>query len=124
MSIYYLIYLFCLKEDLGGELFSLSELFPSSDCAGKFLNYLPVDDNGNMGLVTDFGTVQSNIGQLLNASTELLWVNAQKDSQASNSYKYEGEAPHTFHVPGPNNQEGDCLTYSSDVNGQLITMVS
>ena len=77
-----------------------------------------------MGLVTDFGTVQSNIGQLLNASTELLWVNAQKDSQASNSYKYEGEAPHTYHVPGPNFQQGDCLTYSSDANGDLVTMVS
>ena len=78
-----------------------------------------------MGLVTDFGTVQSNIGQLLNASTERLWVNAQKDPQGSNSfYKYEGEAPHTYHVPGPNFQQGDCLTYSSNANGELITMVS
>ena len=111
-----------MQEDLGGELFSLGDLFPSSDCAGKFLNYLPDMD---IDVATDFGTVQSNIGQLLDASTEQLWVNAQRDSQGSNSvYKYEGESSPTYHVPRSENHQGDCLTYSSDANGELITMVS
>ena len=112
-----------MQEDLGGELFSLGELFPSSDCAGKFLNYLPAVDS--MNVVNNFGTVQSNIGQLLNASTEKFWVDAQKVGQASKSlYRYEGESPHTYHLPqGTENQQGDCLTYSSDGNGELISMV-
>ena len=76
-----------------------------------------------MDVATDFGTVQSKIGQLLEASTEQLWVAAQRDSQGSKSlYKYEGESPHTYHDTG--NHQGDCLTYSSDVNGELITIVS
>ena len=113
-----------MQEDLGGELFSLGELFPTSDCAGKFLNYLPAVDP--MNVVNNFGTVQSNIGQLLNASTEKLWVNAQKVAGGSTSlYRYEGVAPYTYHLPpGTENHQGDCLTYSSDANGGLISMVS
>ena len=114
-----------MQEDLGGELFSLGELFPSSDCAGNFLNYLPIADNEDMAVVDNSGTVQSNIGQLLRESTEKFWVNAQKEAQGSSSlYKYEGESPHTYHLPGTGNQQGDCLTYSANVNGELITMVS
>ena len=80
-------------------------------------------DNMDMDVVTDFGTVQSNVGQLLNASTEQLWVNAEKDPQGSKSlYKYEGETPHIYHQTGKH--QGDCLTYSSNVNGELITIVS
>ena len=100
-------------------------MFPSSDCAGKFLNYLPIVDNEDMDVVNNFGTVQSKIGEMLNESTEKFWVNAQKEAQGSRSlYKYEGESPHTYHLPGTGNDQGDCLTYSSDVNGELITMVS
>ena len=78
-----------------------------------------------MDVVDNSGTVQSKIGELLNASTEKFWVNAQKEAQGSTSlYKYEGESPHTYHLPGTGNHQGDCLTYSSDVNGELITMVS
>ena len=110
-----------MQEDLGGELFSLGDLFPSSDCAGKFLNYLPVTDNTNV--VTNFGTVQSKIGELLSASTEKLWVNAQKVEQTSGSlYRYEGESPFTYH--STIDHQGDCLTYSSDSNGELISIVS
>ena len=112
-----------MQEDLGGELFSLGDLFPSSDCAGMFLNYLPVTDNVNISVVTNFGTVQSKIGELLSASTEKLWVNAQRVGQTSASlYRYEGESPFTYH--STTNHEGDCLTYSSDSNGELISIVS
>ena len=110
-----------MQEDLGGELFSLDELFPSSDCAGKFLNYLPDLD---IDVATDFGTVQSKIGELLGASSEKFWVNAQKVGQAKSQYKYEGEAPHAYHLPRSENHQGDCLTYSSNLNGELISMVS
>ena len=76
-------------------------------------------------MVNNFGTVQSNIGQMLKGSTGKFWVNAQKEAQGSTSlYKYEGESPHTYHLPGTGNHQGDCLTYSADVNGELITMVS
>ena len=117
-----------LQEDLGGELFSLGELFPSTDCADKFLNYLPLTISGEEDFVANnFGTVQSTLGQLLSTSTEKFWVNAQKVPQGSPSlYKYEGESPHTYHFPpGTENRLGDCLTFSSDVDaGELITMVS
>ena len=78
-----------------------------------------------MNVVNNFGSVQSNIGQLLSPSTEKFWVNAQKDPQGSSSlYRYEGESPYTYHLPpGTENHQGDCLTYSSDANGELISMV-
>ena len=83
---------------------------------------MPAIESSNV--VNDFGTVQGAIGQLL-GSTEKFWVDAQKDSQASQSlYKYGGYAPiKTFHLPsGTENHQGDCLTYSS-ANDELVTMV-
>ena len=75
-----------------------------------------------MSVVTDFGTVQSSIGQLLMGSREKFWVNAEKVGQASASlYRYEGESPYTYHLT--ENHLGDCLTYSADTNGELISMV-
>ena len=106
-------------------MFSLGELFPSSDCAGKFLNYLPAVTQINV--VSNVGTVQSKIGELLNASTEKFWVDAQKAAEnvsQGSLYSYEGESPYTFHLPPTGNRQGNCLTYSSDDNGVLITMVS
>ena len=35
-----------LQQDLGGELFSLGELFPTEDCEGKYLNFLPAFEPG------------------------------------------------------------------------------
>ena len=35
-----------LQQDLGGELFSLGELFPTEDCEGKFLNFVPAFEPG------------------------------------------------------------------------------
>ena len=76
-----------------------------------------------MNVVNNFGSVQSSIGQILAESPEQFWVNAKKDGDSSSLYKYEGESPYTYHLPpGPENQQGDCLTYSS-VNGELITRV-
>ena len=106
---------------MGGELFSFGELFPSPECTGKFLNFLPAVDS--MNVVNNFGSVQSSIGQVLAQSSEQFWVAARKDGDSGSLYKYEGEAPYTFHLPpGTENQQGDCLTYSS-VNGELITKV-
>ena len=114
-----------MQEDLGGELFSLGELFPDSDCAEKFLNYLPVTISAEDFVANNFGSVQSKIGQLLSGSTEKFWVNAQKVQGSTSLYKYEGESPFTYHLPPTaENRQGDCLTYSSDVDGELISMVS
>ena len=74
------------QEDLGGELFSLGELFPSPGCAAKFLNFLTFfDDN----VVNNFGSVQSSVGQTLASSAEEFWVAGRKDA-GSEMYRYEG----------------------------------
>ena len=76
-----------------------------------------------MNVVNNFGSVQSSLGQLLDGSTEQFWVDAEKDDDSQFLYRYQGEEPHIFHLPpGTENQQGDCLTYSS-VDGGLITRV-
>ena len=76
-----------------------------------------------MNVVNNFGSVQSSVGQSLDGSTEEFWVSAEKDEGSQSMYKYEGEAPHIYHLPpGTENQQGNCLTYTS-VNGELIARV-
>ena len=136
------------QEDLGGELFSLAELFPNDDCGGRFLNYIPNLSPGQgkllriqsyltgyqfekvktdrifskplIDVVSDHGTVQNVFGQLLAESSEQFWVNARSISSPA-LYKYQGDSERpTFHMTLDHN--GDCLTYSSD-SGNLNTAV-
>jgi len=107
------------EQDLGGELFSLGELFPTEDCEGKFLNFVPAFEPDTL-VTNNYGTVQNAMGQLLEGSSEKFWVNSQRESGDSQSlYKYDGESPFTYHVTSDNSQ-GSCLTYSSDL-GNLYT---
>ena len=109
---------------MGGELFSLGDLFPSRDCAENFLGSFEVDDKD---VVDDSsGNVQSKIGELLNVSTEKFWVDAQYAESTVEGllYSYEGEPPVTYHFLPTGNRQGDCLTYRrKDGKGGLITMV-
>ena len=93
---------------------SLGELFPSAECTGKFLNFLPVIDS--MNVVNNFGSVQSSLAQVLDGSTEQFWVNAEKDESSQSLYRYEGEAPHTYHLPpGSENQQAELSTSMSRI---------
>ena len=131
------MYLKYCQEDLGGELFSLGDLFPTEDCEGRFLNYVPNPDleigkysitnylnilkifsKRLIDVTSDFGTVQNAIGQLLGGSSDQYWVNAQRSGSL---YRYQGDSERpTFHTTTDNN--GDCLTFSSD-SGNLESAV-
>ena len=104
-------------------------MFPSRECAEKFLGFIKNDqiqDHG-LDLINDYdGTTQDTIANLTR-STKKFWVNAIKDSsnlltepfQNYSLYKYEGDSPYIYHMTS-DNQEGDCLTYAAEYYNTLI----
>ena len=112
-----------MQEDLGGELLSLGDLFPTRECAAKFLDFLSISDSDKDIITANMGTVQSVIGDILKGSSEQFWVDAIKDSQSSKSlYKYSGNPSYTYHLTSEH-QDGDCLTFGSDSDGNLEAKV-
>ena len=64
-----------------------------------------------------------NVGLGHEGLPEDLWVDAIKDSKSSESlYKYSGNPPYIYHRTSEH-QDGDCLTFGADSDGNLEAKV-
>ena len=109
-----------MQEDLGGELYSWSELLPSRECAATFIDFIdifPWEQYENVFNDKSLDFVFRDIMADAPADTPF-WVNAQR-VPSTPLYRFEGEYPiHSYEY----NPQGDCLTYSQS-DGLLTSRV-